>query len=163
MDSFARLTERLTETYSSYETKTETENGVNYFVIVNPFGGDDIKISCEDGEGIIFYYAFQHAHFDFCGENIDDNIDALIDYINDYLYEKKVSIEFFHGKTALFGGDGYLNDIDTSSIKSLLKGMTGDDNVTLYESLYKQIKGFNCRCSIRGWDPANNKDIDFVL
>ncbi|MCL2817011.1 MAG: hypothetical protein FWD39_01315 [Clostridiales bacterium] len=165
MDPFTilakRLKERLTETHSNCETKIKTEGGVNYFVIVNPSGGDDIRISCTDGEGINLSFASQGAHFGFCAENIDDNVDALMGYINDYLCEKKVFIEFFHEETTLFCGEAYLNDLDASSGKSLLKSFVND--TALYEILYKKIKGLNCRCSIRAWDAANNKDMDFVL
>jgi hypothetical protein len=159
MDSFTKLIERLKEMYSGYETKMEVDNGINYFVIINPFWNENIRISYEDG--IIFFFSFQHAHFDYC-DDIDDNIDSLIEYINFYLEGEQVAIEFLQGKTNIFGGDRCQNDIDMSSGESLLKSFTGD-NTPLYESLYKQLKGLNCHCSIRGWNSVNNKDIDFIL
>ena len=151
---------KLTEAYKDYETRTELENGVNYFVIVNPFGGENIQISDEDG--IIFFFSCQHAHFDFY-DDIDDNIDCLIEYINSFLHEKQVAIEFFQGDINLFGGSRCLDDLDMSSGETLLKSFAGDDFSSLHEHFYKQMKDQNCRCSIRGWDSTCNKDIDFIL
>ena len=165
MDVFVRVKERLSETYSEYETKIEKHSGCDFFVIVNPFGGENIKVSTEDG--IIFFFAYQHAHFDYC-EDIDDNIDSLIDYINAFISEGMVSYEFLNGKTPLFGGSRYLDDINASSGESLLKSFASDSgakefDAKLYETLLNNIKGLNCRCSIRGWDGKSNKDIDFTL
>ena len=159
MDLFTKLTEKLTKVYEKYETKIESKNDGNYFVIVNPFWDENIQISDEDG--IIFFFSFQHAHFDYC-DNIDDNIDCLIEYINAFLEEDRVAIEFLRGSTNLFGGDRSQDDIDITSGESLLKSFAGDD-AELYESFCDQVKGSRCRCSIRGWNSAANKDIDFVL
>lgn len=159
MDLFAKLSEKLTKIYKKYETRIDSNNGIKHFVIINPFWEENIQICARDG--IIFVFSFQHAHFDYCGDD-DKNIDCLVEHINTFLEGKRVAIEFFQGETNLFGGDRYQDDIDMSSGESLLKSFVGD-NQLLYESLYKQVKGVSCRCSIRGWDSTYNKDIDFVL
>jgi len=147
------LLARLSKEYIDYETKIETKDGSGFFVIVNPFWHENIRISLDDES--IFFFSFHHAH-------CDCDVDYLVEYINNFLHGKWVSIEFFQEATDLFGGARDLDDIDISSGDSLLRSFTGD-NDSLYDHLYKQIKGLNCRCSIRGWDNANNKDIDFVL
>ena len=159
MDLFTSLTEKLTKTYNNYKTKVESINGVDYFVIANPFWEENIKISAEDG--IIFYFSFQHAHFDF-SNNIDDNINYLIEYINDFLEEKRAIIEFLAGDENLFGGDKYQDYIDTTSGEALLKSFIGDDPES-YEPYFERFKGVNLRCSLRSWNGSFNKDVDFVL
>jgi len=159
MDLFEKLEERLAKEYMNYKTRIESENGNKYFVIVNPFWEENIRISAEDG--IVFYFSYQHAHFDFYNE-FENNVRYLIDYINWFFIGEKVAIEFFCEDESLFGGDRSPEDIDMSSGEALLKGYAGD-NDSLYESLYEHLKGFRCRCSIRGWNCALNKDIDFVL
>jgi len=155
MDLFSKLV----EVYKDYRTRIESIDGRDYFVIVNPSWDENIRVSEEDG--IVFFFSNQHAHFDYC-DDIDENIDCLIEYINAFLHEKQVSIEFFQGDTDLFGGSRRLDDLDMSSGKSLLRNFT-DDNKSLYKIIYKQLKGLNCRCSIRAWDSTYNKDIDFVI
>jgi len=156
----SKLVAKLSEVYKDYEIWLESEVGIDYIVIVNPFGGENIRISDEDG--IIFFFSYHHAHFDY-GVDIDDNIDCLVDYINSFLYERHVAIEFFHGDTNLFGGSRSLDDIDASSGETLLKSFTGDNFSSLQKHFYEQLRGINCHCSIRGWDIAYNKDIDFIL
>ena len=156
MDLFVRLA----EVYGEYQTRIESIDGIDYFVIINPFWDENIKISEEDG--IIFFFSYQHAHFDYYGADIDKNIDCLIEYINDFLDEQLVVVEFFQEDAAVFGGSRYLNDIDVSSGESMLKSFAGD-NITLYEHFREQLKGSNCRCLIRGWNNVCNKDIEFVL
>ena len=159
MDLFAKLS----EVYSNYETKIESDNGMACFVIVNPFWNEDIRVYYEELEGIIFAFSFQHAHFArFAGEDMAGSIDSLIQYINDFLDGKAVAVEFFKGETAIGGGSRNLNDMDMSSGKSLLKSFAGD-NSFFFESVYNNVKGLACRCSIRGWNNANNKDVDFIL
>ncbi len=153
------LFSKLTEVYKSYNTKIEKINGFDCFVIINPFGGDNIQVF--DDDGILFSFSYQHAHFDY-GEDKDENMEYLMDYVNDFLDEKQVVIEFFQGDINLFGGSRYIEDIDSSSGESLLRSFSGDDN-SLYEALYKQVKGVSCSCSIRGWNDKDNKDIEFTL
>ena len=50
MKLFDKIVAKLTESYKGYETRTELENSVNYFVIANPFGGENIRVSDEDGK-----------------------------------------------------------------------------------------------------------------
>ena len=159
MDLFAGLCERLAENYANLETKIESENDINYFVIVNPFWEENIKISTEDG--IVFYFSFQHAHFDF-SNNIDDNINYLIDYIDDFLEEKRAVIEFLEGDENLFGGDRPIDYIDTTSAELLLKSFIGGDPEA-YESYAARFKGVSLHCSLRSWSGRFNKDFDFVL
>jgi hypothetical protein len=159
MDLFTKLAARLSNEYNGYETKIEVNNGVDYFTIVNPLWNENIRISYEDG--IIFFFSFQHTHFDYC-EDFDDNIDSLIEYINSYIDGKRVAIEFLHEETNLFGGDRCPEDIDISSGETLLKSFVGDDK-SFYEILCEQINGIRCRCSVRGWNSEDNKDIDFIL
>jgi len=160
MDCFTKITERLQSAYRSYETKIETDNGINYFVIINPFWDENIRVSYDENS-IILFFSFQHAHFYYCND-IDENIDSLIEYINEYLVGKRVVIEFLHDEKSLFGGDYNPSDIDTSSSKSILQTFAGV-NTDLFEFLCEKIRGCRCRCSIRGWDNANNKDIEFTL
>ena len=149
MDLFAKLT----ATYKNYVTRTETDEGVDFFVIVNPFWNENIRITYDNG--ILLLFSHQHAH-------CDDNFDLLTDYIDAFLHRKEVAIEFFSGDKPLFGGSKCLDDIDMSSGKSLYESFIGD-RPQLFLEFYKRIKGVNCRCSIRGWDNALNKDINFVL
>lgn len=153
------LFDRLTDTYTGYETRIESGNGKECFLIVNPFWDANISVSYEDG--IIFRFCFQHAHFDGC-DDMDKNIDSLVEYINTFLNDKQVAVEFFQGERNLFGGSRYLDDINISSGESMLRSFAGD-NASLYDELHQHVKGLNCRCSIRGWSRAINKDIDFVL
>lgn len=153
------LFNKLAETYASYETKIESVNGTDNFIIINPFWDENIRVSFEDG--IIFFFSFQHAHFDYC-DDLDANIDCLVEYINAFLSEKQVAVEFFQETTNLFGGSRCLDEMNLSSGKALLQSFAGD-NTTLYETLYKQVKGMDCHCAIRGWNSASNKDIEITL
>ena len=155
MDLFTKLT----EVYKNYDVKTESDNGIKYFVIINPFWEENIRISYEDG--IIFYFSFQHAHFDYY-DSFDEDVDCLIEYTDTFLNEERVVIEFSQEGENLFGGDRYKKDIDITSVKSLLKIFT-DDNKSLYKFIYKKLKGFTCRCSICSWNGSSNKNIDFIL
>jgi hypothetical protein len=159
MDTFNILVKRLEEVYKEYETKVSVSNGVDFFIITNPFWDENIYISCEDG--IIFFFSFHHAHFDYCDE-IDENVDSLIEYINSFLEEKRVVVELFHDETNLLGGDRYQDELNIATGESLIKSFIGD-NPSLYKTISKQIKGLSCHCSIRGWNNKVNKDIDFVL
>ena len=156
MSLFAKLAKKLTERYSKFETKTETINGIDYFVIVNPHWEENIRVSDEDG--IIFFFSTQHAHFDYCGSD-DENIDYLVEYIDDFIDGRQVAIEFFEGDNAIFGGSRYLGDINTLSAEEVYKCFVGGDQ-PLDDVLCKQPKS---RCSIRGWDAIHNKDIDFIV
>jgi len=151
---------RLTEIFKDYETKIEPYDGMDRFLIINPFSDEHIRVS--DDDGIIFYFSTQHAHFDYYSD-IDENIESLVDYINDFLSGKRVAIEFFCGDTDICGGDRYIDDIDFSSGESLLNSFTGGNLRSLHKTLYRKLKGQNCHCSIRSWNNALNKDIDFVL
>ncbi|MDR1563854.1 MAG: hypothetical protein LBS74_02745 [Oscillospiraceae bacterium] len=146
------LLKRLTETYKNYNTRVETKNGTEYFVILNPFGDENIEVMLDE---VIFRFSFQHAHF-------DEEEDSLFDYIDDFLSSKQVSFEFFVEGTDSFGGSRYLDEIDTSSGTALLNSFT-DGNKSLYTYLSKKLKGANCRCSIRAWNSTQNRDIDFTL
>ncbi|MCL2854764.1 MAG: hypothetical protein FWE21_04005 [Defluviitaleaceae bacterium] len=157
MDLFAKLS----EVYKGYETKVEAINDIDYFAIVNPFWDGNIRVSNEDLDGIIFFFSFQHAHFDY-GDDMNENINCLIEYINDFLGGKQVAVEFFQEGIAIGGGSRYLGDLDMSSGESLLRSFAGD-NVVFYESVYNDAKGLACCCSIRGWNNADNKDVDFIL
>ena len=157
MDLFSKLS----EIYKEHETRVETIDDIDYFVIVNPFWDGNILISNEDLDGITFFFSFQHAHFDY-SDDINENINYLIEYINGFLDRKQVVVEFFQESTAIGGGSRYLGDMDMSSGESLLKSFAGD-NIMFYESVYNNAKGFACRCSIRGWNDADSKDIDFIL
>ena len=159
MDLFEKLSEKLAVKYKDYETSVESENGMKYFVIINPFWNENIRIT--DDDGIIFFFSFQHAHFDYC-DDTNENIKCLIEYIDSYLSENRVVVEFLQDGKNLFGGDGCRNDIDMSSGESILRSFSGD-NEGLYKSLYEHIKGLNCRCSIRGWNCVYNNDLDFIL
>ncbi|MCL2153658.1 MAG: hypothetical protein FWH57_12015 [Oscillospiraceae bacterium] len=159
METFARLAARLTDTYKDHETRIETIEGIEYFVIVNPFWEEDIRVL--DQNGIIFRFSYQHAHFDCC-EDIDEDIDELIEYIDEFIEKERVALDFFQGKTDLFGGSRKREEIDTSSGIALLKSFF-KENDTFYELFYKRMQGAECRCSIRGWNNAHNEDIDFVL
>ena len=159
MDLFDKLAKRLAEEYKNYETRIEAEEGISYFVIVNPFWEENIRISTEDG--IIFYFSYQHDHFDYYA-GFNENIGDLINYINSYLNGERVCVEVFHEDENIFGGDRYLQDMDISSGEAWLKSFIGY-NAEVYESIYEHIKGRPCRCSIRSWNSAFNKDIDFVL
>ena len=160
MDSFSVLTAKLSAEYKDYDTRIESGNDVDYFVIKNPYGNEDIRISDEDG--IIFFFSSQHAHFDYF-DDIDENIECLIEYINSFLCGKQVAIMFFQGDTALFAGSSCMDDIDVSSGEALLKSFLGDSFSSLRKHFYKQLKGADCRCSIRGWDSVCNMDIEFKL
>ncbi|MCL2828673.1 MAG: hypothetical protein FWD99_08065 [Oscillospiraceae bacterium] len=151
MDVFAKLS----ETYKEYEIRIESIDGIDYFIISNPFWDEDIWVSNEDG--IIFWFWSLHKHFDYC-ESMDENIDCLIACINDFLDGKWVSAEFFRGDTALGGSSRRLDDIDMSSRESLIKSFAGSVSA-FYEALCNEAS----RCLIRGWDNAHNKDIDFLL
>ncbi len=155
MDVFAALAER----YKEQETRIETIDGIRRFVIINPQGRDNIKITME--EGILFSYSFQHAHFDFYS-SVEENLEALMEYIDDFLTGRQVCCEFFKEGEDLFGGSRYTHDIDISTTESLLKSFTGD-NEPLYQSFCKHLRGSECRCCIRGWNGSEDRDIDFVL
>ena len=152
MDLFAMLA----EVYSGRETRIETRNGIDYFVIVNPFWNENIRICSDD---IIFFFSFQHAHFDFC-HNMDENIELLIEYIDRFLHKREVAVEFFIEGETDFGGSICLDDIDLSSGKSALKSFSGEYG---YKSFSKRAEKLACRCSIRSWNDAGNMDIDFVV
>jgi len=152
---------KLSEAYKDYETRVETIDDIDYFVIVNPFWDENILISNEEIDGIIFFFSFYHDHFDY-GYDMNENINCLIEYTNDFLDRKQIAIEFSQEGTAIVVGSMCLDDMDMSSGESLLKNFVGV-NVLFYESVYNNAKGFACRCSIRGWNNADNKDVDFVL
>ena len=158
METFARLAVRLADTYKDYETKIESNNGIDYFIIVNPFWEENIRAF--DQDGIIFQFSYQHAHFDHC-EDVDENIDDLIEYINNFIDKKHVALDFSQGKTSLFGGSRKREELDTSSGVALLKSFFGN-NGTLFELFYKRMKGTECRCSVHGWNNALNEEIVFV-
>lgn len=82
MSEFLKLKARLEEVYSTYETITEVDNGTEYFVIINPFWNENIRISHEDG--ITFFFSFVHQHFDY-SDDFDDNMEDLIDKIGMFL------------------------------------------------------------------------------
>jgi len=161
------LFEILSEIYKDYETTIETRNDgdyygdIDYFVIINPHGSNNIEVSNPREEGIIFWFSYQHAHFDYC-DDMQDNIEDLIEYINDFLEDRRASIEFLDGDTPLFGGDRNPDDIDTSSGESILKDFVAD-NDSLYKQVKRDLEGIACRCSIRGWSGKHDRDINFVL
>ena len=83
---------KLSEIYKDYETKVERTGKFDYFILANPHWEENIKISEEDG--IIFYFSYHHAHFDY-GANMEENLQNLICYINDFLNESQVVFEVF--------------------------------------------------------------------
>jgi len=153
----------LSEIYKEYETRIETIGSIDYFVIANPFWDENIRISYEETDGIIFFFSSHHAHFDrFDGVDMAESVDSLIEHVNGFLNRKIVAVEFFVEGTDVGGGSRYLEDIDMSSGESLLKSFAGD-NVFFFESVYSSAKGLASRCSIHGWNSADNKDVDFTL
>ena len=80
------LFSKLAEVYGDYETKIETINAVDYFVIINPFRNDNILVSEEDGVNFIFTSTSAH----FCA-GVEKNVNDLVTYINDVLDGKHVN------------------------------------------------------------------------
>jgi len=66
------LLKELTKAYKDYNTKIETDKGCAFFVIVNPYWEENIRISLDN---MIFYFSHHHGH-------CDDSIDYLFDYID---------------------------------------------------------------------------------
>lgn len=81
------LFNKLAEVYKNYETKIETINAIDYFIIINPFRNDNILVSEEDG--INFIFSSTSSYF---GYNADEekNVNDLVTYINDVLDGKHV-------------------------------------------------------------------------
>jgi hypothetical protein len=158
------MTERLSETYRDYETRVENRNGCDFFVIVNPFGGENISIG--DECGLIFFFAHHHAHFDYCeDDDVDAVIDSLTEYINEFMSGDKVSFQFFCDGKPVLGGDMRLSDIDTSDGESLMKIFTNNLSevaAKIYKQLFDKMKGGNCRCEIHGWNKVSDKVVHFT-
>ena len=148
---------KLAEVYKDYETRIETINYTDYFAIINPVGNDNILVSEEDGINLIF--SSTSAQFNY-NSDVNENVNDLITCIDDFLEEKQVVLEFFKEGDIAFTGCRYLDDVDMSTGESLLESFM--QNNGLFKPSYEGIKGFNLRCSIRGWKKAF-QDIDFVM
>jgi hypothetical protein len=164
MDMFTKVSERLTDRYSNFETKIEEDcRGDKYFAIVNPYWNENIQVYCDDmvSSGLIFYFSYQHLHFDY-SDDIDENIDQCIDAIDDFLNGNRIVFEFFCEETRVFGGDKPLDEIEKISPETLLV-----NSLNKYSSFYsipgdpRVERGY--RCAIRSWDSTQNRDIDFTL
>ena len=149
---------KLAEVYKDYETKIEAINYIDYFVIVNPFGNNNILVSEEGGINLIF--SSTSAHFNH-NADANENVNDLIKCINEFLNGKLVVLQFFKEDDIAFSGSRYLEDIDMSSGESLLESFMQSNGP--FKASYEGIKGFNYRCLIRGWNNEHNQDFDFIL
>ena len=167
---------KLKKIYKDYDTSIETKNGYDIFTIKNPHWNENITIDREidDASGeLTVYFSFQHAHFspDFPSEWYQEEnknyFELAVEYINDFLHGKRVAVEFFIDGSSVFGGDECRDEIDMLSGEEIFKRFAQPYveamppfNMSPY---FERMKGYECRCSIRGWNDAHNKDLDFVV
>ena len=160
MKLITELKEALTDKYRNYETKINSIDGIEEFAIINPFWSENIVIHNTDG--IIFCFSSHyHAHFDY-GYDDNENITRLMKHIDDFLDGTLIIYECFHRDTPLFCGCKEREVVDVSSRESFMETLFGNIPI-LYEMYSRNIQNIDFRCSIRGWNNAHNKDIDFAL
>ena len=152
------LFSKLAEVYKDYKTRIEAINSIDYFVIINPFWNENILVT--DEGSINFIFSSTSVQFN-CNEDQNENVNDLITCINDFLNGRQVVLQFFKEGDIAFTGRRYLKDIDMSTGESLLESFVQSNGI--FKPSYEGLKGFNCRCSIRGWNDELNQDIDFVL
>jgi hypothetical protein len=156
MDLFAKLS----ETYKHCETRTEIRNGINFFVIVNPFSDGNMEISNHKDEGITLCFpsvGYYHEHFDYW-ETTEECAAHLIERINEFLNGEAVVVGFFQGDIYVSSGACYVDELDMTSYESVAASSFCSTIAPLSES--EQLEAANRKCVIRGWGENLNKDIE---
>lgn len=120
-----------------------------FLEIVNPFGGENIKIEYvpeDERTPYILYFSFQHWH-------MNDEED-IIEHIQDIIDGKLLSVEFFKCGKRCFGGDIEAQDLQNLSYKALNSNFSG-----LRMNIIDIVDSFK----VRGWKTDANFDAVFEV
>lgn len=116
--------------FGNFETKLEKQDQGHYqLTIFNPNVKDRNIDICFDGLEASFYFSYQHAHFEY----EDDEIEQLIDYTHKFLRDEYAAFQFFKDGKFAISGSQRSKDIDLSSVDSILKTFIPDLSVSEVE------------------------------
>lgn len=122
--------------------------------IINPFGGDNIKVYLDEVE-MTFFYATQHAHFGY-GEMED-----LSDYIDGFLRGETVDIEFFRDGEDIMGGSQDFADIHLSSAESMVGLFEEGFPHKIKKKMLKWYRTGEWKVMISHWDCSRDQSVCF--
>lgn len=109
--------------FGNFETKLEKqEENHHTLTIFNPNVKDRNIDICFDGLEASFYFSYQHAHFEY----EDDEIEQLIDYVHKFLNDEYATFQFFKDGSFAVSGSQKSKNIDLSSIGAILKAFIPD-------------------------------------
>lgn len=134
----------LQERYSDYKTKVYKSECGEIFEIINPNKEENIQIKLENNQMIIFYFSYQHAHF-------NNDIKGLFEYIDQFISDSLAAIEFFNDGKNLFGGGISLAEVNVLSADELAERFG-----------FKRKMLINCCFKVRSWSGRDDLDAYIV-
>lgn len=140
--------EKLQPLLSKHEWKI-CSRSAETIEIINPFQDENISL-CLWEDDLMFYFSFQHRHF-------DSDIAGLIQCAFDFINEKRVAIEFFRNGNASCGSDLDAGEVDFSSPISIAKCMYPELEIT-QNWFIEQFKIDSYSFKVRSW--SGKKDLD---